>query len=133
MLYVSLSVYIFFDMLSAYLQGAYLLCRKCSTHFPVLIPNTRPNTSLQATESLTLLCTVEEAERWCKAALMLWLRCPQESTMACTAARDAKVSSRGPSAKISPTRVETTKSARLTSASGTAASTVATRSAWPWA
>lgn len=53
----------------------------------------------------------------------------QGNTTACTAARDAKVFSRGPCAKISLTLVETAKSASSTSASATAASTVATRSA----
>lgn len=36
---------------------------------------------------------------------------PQENTMACTAVKAAKASSNAPSVKISPTRVETTKSA----------------------
>lgn len=57
----------------------------------------------------------------------------QESTMACTAARDAKASLKGQSARIWPTHAETIRSAWLTSARGTAASTAATRSASPWA
>lgn len=57
----------------------------------------------------------------------------QESTMASTAVRDAKASSRGPSVRILLTHVETTRSAWLTSARGTAANTAATRSASPWA
>lgn len=57
----------------------------------------------------------------------------QESTMASTAVRDAKASLRGPSVRILPTHVETTKSAWLTSARGTAANTAAIRSASPWA
>lgn len=63
----------------------------------------------------------------------VFLLFPQESTMASTAVRDAKASLRGPSVRILPTHVETTRSAWLTSASGTAANTAATRSASPWA
>lgn len=47
----------------------------------------------------------------CVCVLMLWIVFPQESTTACTAARGAKASSRGPCVKTSPTRVETTRSA----------------------
>ncbi len=53
--------------------------------------------------------------------------------MVFTAVKDARASSRELSGKTSRTRVETVKTARLTNASVTAASTAAIRSVWPWA
>lgn len=56
----------------------------------------------------------------------------QASTMACTAARAARAFSSAPWGRTWATHAETIKTVWWTNARGTAASTAATRSAWPW-
>ena len=57
----------------------------------------------------------------------------QVNTTVSTAVRAVKASSSGPCAKTWPTPVGTTKTVWWIRGRGTAASIVATRSAWPWA
>lgn len=89
--------------------------------------------------SIQLLCSVPylwvQAADQCITSLTLFRlpsRMLQVSTMGSTAVRAVKASSSGQYAKTWPTPVGTTKTVWWIRDRGTAASTVATRSAWPW-